>query len=77
MRPGDSLDLEDLPAHTYKKDGESVLQPCAEAILTESEAEALIERGLIPLLSMKGTDRVRVAGFRSIAGEPLAGRWSG
>ncbi len=76
MRPGDSLDIEDLPAHSYKKDGETVLQPCAEVLMTESEAQGLIERGLIPLLSIKGSDRVRVGGFRSIAGGPLAGRWS-
>lgn len=75
MRPGDALDISGLPAHVYKKDGESVMKPCAEVLMTESEAEALMERGLIPLLSMKNSDRVRVAGFRSIAGTPLAGRW--
>jgi len=76
MRPGDALDILGLPAHVYKKDGESIVKPCAEVVMTESEATALMDRGLIPLLSMKGSDRVHVAGFRSIAGTPLAGRWS-
>jgi type VI secretion system protein ImpC len=76
MRPGDALDISGLPAHVYKKDGESVIKPCAEVVMTESDATALMERGLIPLLSIKGSDRVHVAGFRSISGAPLAGLWS-
>ena len=75
MRPGDALDISGLPLHVYKKDGESQLKPCAEVLMTEGEATALMERGLIPLLSMKDSDRVHVAGFRSIGGKPLAGRW--
>jgi type VI secretion system protein ImpC len=65
------LDIENLPAHVYKKDGETVMKPCAEVLMTESEAEALIDRGLIPLLSMRDSDRVHVAGLRSINGHPL------
>jgi type VI secretion system protein ImpC len=77
MRPGEALDIPDLPAHVYKKkDGETTIKPCAEVLMTESEAEALMERGLIPLLSMKDSDRVHVAGFRSINGTELAGRWA-
>jgi type VI secretion system protein ImpC len=65
------LDIENLPAHFYRKDGETVMKPCAEVLMTESEAESLIERGLIPLLSMRDSDHVRVAGLRSIDGRPL------
>ena len=65
------LDIENLPAHVYKKDGETVMKPCAEVLMTESEAEALMERGLIPLLSIKDSDRVRIAGLRAIDGHPL------
>jgi type VI secretion system protein ImpC len=75
MRAGDALDIADLPAFVYKKDGETVMKPCAEVLMTESQAEALMERGLIPLLSMKDSDRVHVAGFRSITGQSLPGRW--
>jgi type VI secretion system protein ImpC len=76
MQPGDVLDISGLPAHTYHKDGEVVMKPPAEIVMTESEATALMERGLIPLLSIKNSDRVHVAGFRSITGQPLAGRWA-
>jgi type VI secretion system protein ImpC len=65
------LDIENLPAHVYKKDGETAMKPCAEVLMTESEAEALMERGLIPLLSMRDSDRVHVAGLRAIDGHPL------
>lgn len=75
MRPGDALDIGGLPAHVFKKDGETQLKPCAEVLMTQGEAEGLMERGLIPLCSMKDSDRVHVAGFRSITGKPLAGRW--
>lgn len=75
MQPGEALDIEDLPAHMYKEDGQTLMKPCAEVLMTVSEAEALMDRGLIPLLSMKDSDRVHVAGFRSIAGTGLAGRW--
>src|SRR5688500_2198779 len=53
MEPGDELDLEDLPAHTYAEDGETRLQPCAEANINDRAGQALLERGLIPLLSYK------------------------
>jgi type VI secretion system protein ImpC len=77
MRPGEVSQIEGLPAHVYKKDGESELKPCAEVLLTEGSAEMLLELGLMPLLSMKGSDRVRLARFQSIAepAAPLSGRW--
>src|SRR5260370_25147019 len=77
MRPGDALDISGLPAHVYKKDGEAVMKPCAEVLMTVGEAEALMERRLIPLCSMKDSDRVHVAGFRSITGKAFAGRGEG
>lgn len=77
MEPGDELDLEDLPAHTFDADGEKHLQACAEAHLTERAGQALLERGLIPLLSYKNRNVVRVLRFQSIAdpAQPLSGPW--
>lgn len=78
MRPG-SIDVVDgLPLHVYKDDGESVLKPCAEVLLTEESAMLLLDRGFMPLVSIKGTDRVRLLRFQSAADPlaPLAGRWS-
>jgi type VI secretion system protein ImpC len=77
MRPNAVRDIEGLPAHTYKDDGETVLKPCAEVLLTDEAAEVLLERGFIPLASMKNSDRARVVRFQSVA-EPaaaLAGPW--
>ncbi len=77
LRPDACRDVRGLPAYLYKREGEPVLQPCAETLLTERAAEAIMEKGLMPLLTMKDTDRARLARFQSIAEPPtaLAGRW--
>jgi type VI secretion system protein ImpC len=78
MRPGAVQEIDGLPAHTYREDGETVLKPCAEVLLTEDAAEILLDRGFMPLASIKGTDRVRLVRFQSVAEPPasLAGRWN-
>jgi len=38
-------------------------------------AKEIIDRGLMPLLSMKGSDTIRLGMFQSIAGTRLRGRW--
>lgn len=71
-------DIEDLPLHMYKQGTETVYQPCAEVLLTETACSRLMDYGLMPLLSYKNSDRVRLARFQSIA-DPvtgLKGRWS-
>jgi type VI secretion system protein ImpC len=71
-------DIEQLPMHMYKEDGETVYQPCAEVLLTQSACERMMEHGLMPLVSYKNTDHVKLARFQSIA-DPvtgLAGRWA-
>lgn len=76
MEPGRVLEIRGLPLHIYREGAESKLTPCAELLMTEDVAHALIDRGLMPLLSMKDSDRVRLAGFRGINGKRLAGPWS-
>jgi type VI secretion system protein ImpC len=78
MRPGAINEIDGLPAHVYKSDGESELKPCAEVLLTEEAAETLLDAGFMPLASIKGADRVRLVRFQSAANPPtpLAGRWS-
>ncbi len=70
-------ELTGLPMHVYKTNGETHVTPCAETFLTERAMEILIGKGLVPILSIKGRDAVRVARFQSIAepSAPLAGRW--
>jgi len=67
MRPGDKLDVEDLPAYVLEIDGEKRLLPCAEANLSESVGERLLALGLMPLLSYKHRNAVRVMGLRAMA----------
>jgi hypothetical protein len=52
------------------------VQPCAEAWLTDRASEAILGQGLMPLLSVKGRDAVRLGRFPLAGpGKPLARRW--
>ena len=79
MRPGSVPDLTGLPLHIYGSAGGTEAKPCAEVLLTDSALERILEAGLIPLISFKGRDSVRVARFQSIAepARPLTGPWQG
>jgi type VI secretion system protein ImpC len=67
----DNLNLDSLPAHTYKHDSEWIMTPCAELFMTETQVLALIEHGLMPLISYKDRPMVRLAGFRSVTSASL------
>ncbi|MCP5158329.1 MAG: type VI secretion system contractile sheath large subunit [Gammaproteobacteria bacterium] len=75
--PGDLLELDDLPAHVYEEIGERVLQPVTEVLLSERAMQAMLARGVMPLLGHRQRNAVRLARFQSLA-EPaaaLAGAW--
>jgi type VI secretion system protein ImpC len=77
LRPGAIQDIGSLPVHVYKKQGESVMTPCAEVFLSQRAAEGILDKGLMPLLSFRDRDAIRLARFQSIA-DPLTalpGRW--
>jgi type VI secretion system protein ImpC len=79
MNPGSIKDIEGLPLHVYQNDsGESVSKPCAEIWLTEHAAQHLLEQSVMPLLSFKDHDQIRLARFQSLAVplQVLAGRWN-
>ncbi|MBZ5592642.1 MAG: type VI secretion system contractile sheath large subunit [Acidobacteriia bacterium] len=78
LRPGEINQISGLPAHIYRAEGESHLKPCAEALLGEHAAEAILDRGLMPFLSLKGSDAIQLVRFQSLATPPaaLSGRWS-
>jgi predicted component of type VI protein secretion system len=67
----ENLNLDGLPAHTYKQDSEWVMKPCGEFLMTESQVLALIDAGLMPIVSYKDRPLVRVAGFRAVNSAPL------
>jgi len=78
LRSGLAADLPDLTAYVRTVDDEPLLQPCAEAQLTTTGADAIAARGVIPLLSVRAAACVRLGGLSSLAasGAELAGPWS-
>ena len=71
LNPGAGGELEGLPLHKFKEDGETAVKPCAEAWLSDRSAEALLARGFIPVQSIKGRDAVRVMRLQSVTGKAL------
>ncbi|MBI9091468.1 MAG: type VI secretion system contractile sheath large subunit [Desulfobacterium sp.] len=71
LRPGVILDIQGLPLHVYKEDGEFVTKPCAEVLVTEGALEKILDLGVMLFLSYKNQDTVRLARFQSLA-DPLA-----
>ncbi len=74
----DNLELRGLPAHVYKEGGESKMTPCAEIWMSESTAEDLMDKGLMPFQSIRGRDAIRLARFQSIRqpATALSGCWN-
>src|SRR5215471_7039310 len=75
FRPSDHLEIEGLPMHVLTRDGDAEIKPGAEVLLTLRAARKIIDQGLMPLLSIKDSDRIRLGMFQSIAGTALSGRW--
>ncbi len=77
MRAGASREIDGLPLHVYKEEGESRIQPCAEVLMTEQQAEAMLDHGIMPLASLKDKDAVLLIRMQSIGDPPaaLSGRW--
>jgi type VI secretion system protein ImpC len=73
------LEIPGMPLHLYEAEGQTRAQPCAEVLLSERAAHRLLDVGLMPLVSLKDRDAVRLLRFQSVA-EPataLAGPWGG
>lgn len=73
--PGDLPGLDGLPLHVHKQDGEAQIKPCAEILMTVRGAKKIIDRGLIPLISIKHTDSIRLGSLQSLAKKSLAEHW--
>ena len=67
--PPDAGTITDLPAFVLADDGPR-LQPCAEACLTERAVQAVLARGVMPLVSVKDANVVRLVRLQSIADPP-------
>jgi type VI secretion system protein ImpC len=77
LRPETAAEITGLPSHVFKDGLEARVTPPSEVVLTVRAAQRILEAGLVPVLSLKGSDSVRVARLQAIAtpGRPLAGRW--
>lgn len=71
-------DIDNLPFYTYRSADETLFLPCAEVQLSHDGADKLMSHGLMPVVSYKNTDTVRLERLQSIT-EPvtsLGGRWA-
>ena len=75
MEPGDEREIGDMPAYTFIRDGEPQMQACAERFLTETQLNALLQRGLIPLASRRDRNALVAIRFQSIADPPGPLAW--
>lgn len=67
FEPGDEREIGDLPAYTYTLDGERELQACAEQYLGEEGGTALLQAGLMPVLSHRHRNAVTLMRMQSVA----------
>jgi type VI secretion system protein ImpC len=79
LRPETAAEIQGLPTHVFKDGLEIRVTPPSEVVLTLRAAEKILEAGLVPVLSLKGSESVRIARLQPIAKplRALAGRWNG
>ena len=75
MEPGDEREIDDLPAYTFVRDGETEIQPCGERPLTEHQVHQLLSAGFVPLASRRDRHAVVAIRFQSIADPPAPLVW--
>lgn len=76
MSLGSVMSLGDIPYHLVTdRYGDQVALPCTERNLTTSKVEVVGRRGIMPVLSIKGRDQIRLASFYALSGVPIAGPW--
>ena len=75
MEPGDAREIDDLPAYTFVREGQTEMQPCGERPLTERAINQLLSAGLVPLASRRDRHAVVAIRFQSIADPPAPLAW--
>ena len=78
MKLGSVMSLGGMPYH-YVNDryGDQVALPCTERNITLDKHEHSVQRGYMPVLSVKGRDEIRLGSFNSVAGQEILGPWTG
>lgn len=76
-QPGQYNTVENLPLHVYYHEGESLIKPCAELLITDRTAKALSQAGLLVLRSVQNSDTIQIPSFQSVAlnQERIKGAW--
>jgi predicted component of type VI protein secretion system len=75
--PSRQLHVDNLPLCWWTDaDGDAVANPCTEVLLTDTLVDKVQTLGFIPVLQRQGGAEVRLGGFVSLGGTPLAGRWT-
>jgi type VI secretion system ImpC/EvpB family protein/type VI secretion system ImpB/VipA family protein len=59
-----------LPVYKFAREGESVVTPCAEAWLTDKAADVILSHGIMPVLSIRGRDAVRLVAGWAVSNPP-------
>jgi type VI secretion system protein ImpC len=76
MQLGSVMSVGEMSYYVYTDtDGEQIALPCTERLYTERQAVQVANYRVMPLLSIRGRPEVRLGGFASLAGTPLAGFW--
>jgi hypothetical protein len=78
MNLGSVMSLGGMPYHfVADRYGDQVALPCTERNLTLDKVESAMARGVMPVVSVKGRDEIRLASFQSLGGGDIRGPWSG
>ncbi len=62
-------EIEDLPMYIYKDVGQSEMMPCAETRLSDRAAQAILDSGIIPVVSHRNQNIVAVPRLRLLGDE--------
>jgi predicted component of type VI protein secretion system len=62
----DALFFSDIPVFSFERDGEKILQPGTEIVLTESQANGIFAAGIMPLIGYRQMRGIRLIGFTNL-----------
>lgn len=64
---GDACFFDDIPAFTFEQDGETILQPATETVLSEPQANRLLGCGIMPLISYRQRRGIRLLALTNLS----------
>ncbi len=63
----DQYFIADVPAFSYEQDGEPKLQPGTEVVLNESQMNALLSQGIVPVIGFHQRQGIRLPGLATLS----------